>query len=162
MICVDNLNSIKPDTAANQDEWALNNESNERRTTLERFQNDEFMPHLLDRLMDLLSQFKSAVYVRTARRDRWNLPSEVDRITDIIERAGKAAWRYGDFASTHEAYGVLAEEVAELLDAIRSNDAESIRDEAVDVAAVAYRLASVIDRGVAGFGERSGFDGRSR
>ena len=90
VICVDNLNSIKPDTAANEDKWALNNESNERRTTLEKFQNDEFMPHLLDRLMDLLSQFKSAVYVRTARHDRWNLPSEVDRITDLIIESANA------------------------------------------------------------------------
>ena len=78
-------------------------------------------------------------------------------LNDIIERSGTAAFRYGDFTSTHEAYGVLAEEVAELLDAIRSNDRESIRDEAIDVAAVAYRLASVIDRNLALFSQRSGF-----
>ena len=30
--------------------------------------------------------------------------------------------KYGPFHSTHEGYGVLAEEVAELRDAIRSNN----------------------------------------
>lgn len=79
-----------------------------------------------------------------------------EALNDVIERSGHAQWKYGDFTSTHEAYGVLAEEVAELLEAIRSNDRDSIRDEAIDVAAVAYRLASVLDRDLALFSERSG------
>jgi len=48
---------------------------------------------------------------------------------------------YGPFSSTHEGYGVLAEEVAELLDAIRVNDPEAIREESIQVAAVAMRIA---------------------
>lgn len=49
--------------------------------------------------------------------------------------------KYGPFHSTHEGYGVLAEEVAELLDAIRSNNPEDIQGEAIQVAAVAMRIA---------------------
>ena len=54
-------------------------------------------------------------------------------------RAAKA--RYGAFTSTHEALGVLIEEVEELKDAVRENSIESVRHEAIQVAAVAYRLA---------------------
>jgi hypothetical protein len=49
--------------------------------------------------------------------------------------------RYGPFTSSHEGYGVLAEEVAELLTSLRLNKIEGIRLEAIQVAAVALRLA---------------------
>jgi NTP pyrophosphatase (non-canonical NTP hydrolase) len=49
--------------------------------------------------------------------------------------------RYGPFRSTHEGFGVLAEEVAELLDAIRRNDGKAIEKEAIQVSAVALRIA---------------------
>ena len=52
----------------------------------------------------------------------------------------EAESRYGPFTSTHEGYGVLAEEVAELLDAIRANDAGAVDREALQVAAVALRI----------------------
>ena len=74
---------------------------------------------------------------------------------EIVAEADAAASRYGPFASTHEAYGVLTEEVAELLDAIRANALESVREEAIQVAAVAMRLAECC-RGLPGFAERSG------
>lgn len=64
--------------------------------------------------------------------------------------------RYGSFASAHEAYGVLAEEMAELLDAIRAGAGESVRLEAIQVAAVALRLSGCC-RGDVGFADRSGF-----
>ena len=44
------------------------------------------------------------------------------------------------YHSTHEGYGVLVEEMAELLDAIRANDITQCRDEAMQVAAVALRF----------------------
>ena len=61
--------------------------------------------------------------------------------------ATKAREKYGPFASMHEAYGVLAEEVAELFDAVRlrqDNDQRllMIEREALDVAAVALRIAA--------------------
>lgn len=53
--------------------------------------------------------------------------------------------RYGPFASSHEGLGVLTEEYHELVEAIRSNKSESIREEALQVAAVAVRLAMAMD-----------------
>lgn len=53
--------------------------------------------------------------------------------------------RYGAYRSTHEAYGVLSEEVAELLEAIRGTSMRKIRREAMDVAAVALKLVADID-----------------
>ena len=81
-------------------------------------------------------------------------------IATVIGEAIEADRKYGEFSSAHEAYGVLAEEMLELLEAIRRNDPFGIRDEATDVAAVAARLAdacqSAIDRET-DFGHRSGF-----
>jgi NTP pyrophosphatase (non-canonical NTP hydrolase) len=59
-------------------------------------------------------------------------------LVDEIERAHR---RYGYFTSTHEGYGVLVEEVSELLDAIRGNSGSAIEHEAIQVAAVAMRIA---------------------
>lgn len=56
---------------------------------------------------------------------------------DLIARIGAATERYGPFASTHEALGVASEEWDELREAIRSNDLDAIRSEALDLAAVA-------------------------
>jgi len=63
-------------------------------------------------------------------------------INQIVDEAKSADVRYGEFASTHEAFGVLAEEMAELLDAIRANALMDVGREAVQVSAVAFRLAS--------------------
>lgn len=59
---------------------------------------------------------------------------------DVLEEADRAERRYGPFTSTHEGYGVLAEEMAELLDAIRANDGTAVEREALQVAAVAFRI----------------------
>lgn len=73
----------------------------------------------------------------------------------MIERveaeADLAQGKYGDFASMHEGYGVLAEEVAELFDAIRMpqshiSRAGEIEREAIQVAAVALRIARQASR----------------
>lgn len=59
----------------------------------------------------------------------------------------KANRRYGPFRSSHEGLGVLVEECDELRDAIHRNDIESIRTEAIQVAAVATRVAySMLNR----------------
>jgi hypothetical protein len=78
-----------------------------------------------------------------------------------FDEASKAAAQYGDFASMHEGYGVLAEEVAELFEAVRmrqvvrevspkigggyrdvhTNRPGRIEAEAIQVAAVALRIA---------------------
>jgi hypothetical protein len=75
---------------------------------------------------------------------------------EILRQIEYAQRRFGDMASAHEAYGVLLEEVAELLDAIRANNAHLARDEALQVAAVAIRLADHCTD-CAAFRKRSGF-----
>ncbi len=67
------------------------------------------------------------------------------------EEADGAQGTYGDFASMHEAYGVLAEEVAELFDAIRMKQKQPVRPrliraEAIQIAAVALRIAEQAGR----------------
>jgi hypothetical protein len=76
-------------------------------------------------------------------------------LEEVLAESCGAASRYGPFSSTHEAYGVLIEEVAELLDAIRANALESVRHEALQVAAVAMRLAECC-RDHDAFARRSG------
>jgi len=63
------------------------------------------------------------------------------RLATLLAEANRAQGIYGPFRSTHEAYGVLAEEMMELLLAIHGNDIEAARKEAMQVAAVAYRFA---------------------
>lgn len=76
--------------------------------------------------------------------------SRADVLEEIKRIAATAQGKYGDFASMHEGYGVLAEEVAELFDAVRMRQsdkrAKCIRDEALDVAAVALRIAEQAGR----------------
>ena len=50
--------------------------------------------------------------------------------------------RFGPFTSSHEGFGVLAEEMSELLEAIHANDGDRITAEAVQVSAVAARIAT--------------------
>lgn len=75
----------------------------------------------------------------------------------ICDESESAREKYGAFVSTHEAYGVLAEEVSELLDAIRSNKRFSIQREAIQVSAVAMRLAQQLENCSNDFAVRSGF-----
>lgn len=75
----------------------------------------------------------------------------------IAAEVDYAAKRFGPFRSTHEGYGVLSEEVAELLEAIHANDLFRIRKESCQVAAVAIRIAHSLD--VASTRERSGICG---
>lgn len=84
----------------------------------------------------------------------------MDVIIDaIIAEAARTDERFGPPTSAHESYGVLAEEMAELLAAIRSNEAAAVRGEAIQVSAVALRLARACAINEA-FRRRSGFNGR--
>lgn len=65
--------------------------------------------------------------------------------SELSERIHAASVRYGQFASSHEALGVASEEWDELRDAIRANDIEAIRSEALDLAAVLVRLWAQLD-----------------
>ncbi len=65
-----------------------------------------------------------------------------ERIAGEIHKADQ---RYGPFRSTHEGLGVLTEEYMELVEAIRANDLDGIIKEALQVAAVATRLAMALE-----------------
>lgn len=62
-------------------------------------------------------------------------------ILEIDEHMERAQARYANFASSHEALGVALEEWTELQNAVKANAIESIREEAIDLAAVLIRLA---------------------
>lgn len=80
----------------------------------------------------------------------------MDRVLEeIIQEAQRAAVKFGPPTSTHEAYGVLAEEMQELLEAIRANSHVDVRREAIQVSAVAMRLADACAE--LDFAMRSGF-----
>lgn len=49
--------------------------------------------------------------------------------------------RFGPMRGTHEGYAVIKEEVDELWDAVKANDTEAARMEAIQVAAMALRFA---------------------
>jgi NTP pyrophosphatase (non-canonical NTP hydrolase) len=72
-------------------------------------------------------------------------------MVEVRDVARIAQEKYGDFASMHEAYAVLAEEVAELFEAVRLRQENHergahIAKEAIDVAAVAIRIAEQAQR----------------
>ena len=81
-------------------------------------------------------------------------------ILAIVAEADRAQARYGPFTSTHEALGVLVEEVDELKQAIRANKMGSVSMEAKQVAAVSARLYQhalrALDGEADGFMDRSG------
>ncbi|RYD63100.1 MAG: hypothetical protein EOP83_13005 [Verrucomicrobiaceae bacterium] len=58
----------------------------------------------------------------------------------VLAEVTKATNLYGPFNSTHEGYGVLAEEVDELWDDIKANRTQHAAVEAVQVAAMAVRF----------------------
>ena len=61
-------------------------------------------------------------------------------LVDIHEEFDRATKRHGSFRSPHEGYAVLKEEVDEMWDAIKANDLDSARKEAIQVAAMALRF----------------------
>lgn len=72
-------------------------------------------------------------------------------IDATVAEANAAQEKYGDFASMHEAYGVLAEEVDEFFDAVRMRQRlpdrpRMLRAEAIQIAAVALRIAEQAER----------------
>lgn len=79
---------------------------------------------------------------------------------DLESEMRAAEFKYGAFSSTHEALGVITEELHELIEAIHQNDPEAVRNEAIQLAGVCLRLADQIgDQGkfMSTFYGRSGF-----
>jgi NTP pyrophosphatase (non-canonical NTP hydrolase) len=67
-------------------------------------------------------------------------------LNDVAEELGRARSKFGKFASAHEGYAVLLEEVDELWEEVKKNqrvrDVGLMRKEAIQVAAMALRFAS--------------------
>lgn len=88
---------------------------------------------------------KVALTVNEAIRTMWpSLPEALQALVNEAERSAADA-KKGRFNSSHEAYGVIAEEVAELLDAIRTNDPVQIHHEAMQVGAAATLFAAQLE-----------------
>ena len=69
------------------------------------------------------------------------LEKEKMAIHEIIYEYAQATKKFGKFASTHEGYAVILEEIDELWDEIKQNaDKSSMRKEAVQVAAMGFRF----------------------
>jgi predicted transcriptional regulator len=73
-----------------------------------------------------------------------------DFIQDVFDGIGKrlnerlSEKGRGIFLSSHEALGVITEEILELIDAVHQHDPESIKEELIDVAVAAiWGLVSV-------------------
>ncbi len=75
----------------------------------------------------------------------------------IDQRIADADRLYGPPTSAHELLGVIAEEYAELIDAIRSGKIMSVQWEAMDLAAACLRLADACEGPRDDFARRSGF-----
>lgn len=58
----------------------------------------------------------------------------------VAAELDRASARFGAFNSTHEGYAVIAEELDELWDAVKKNDADHAAAEAIQVAAMAVRF----------------------
>jgi len=70
----------------------------------------------------------------------------------VLLEAHRANARYGLPTSTHESLGVLIEEMDELREAVRGNILVAVEREAIQIAAVAIRLADACHRAVASDG----------
>lgn len=67
---------------------------------------------------------------------------EDEVMSDVMKQAVTVEQRFSSYSSTHEALGVITEEMWELTQAIRTNYAEDVRREAIDIAVACLRLAS--------------------
>ena len=87
VVCFDNFNTLDANIPEEETKRLSANRpaSRKLRTILEGFMENGLLQNELSELMSYLGKCKSAVYVRTAQASRWNLPKEVDDITDEIE-----------------------------------------------------------------------------
>jgi hypothetical protein len=80
----------------------------------------------------------------------------------MVDESERAKHLYGPPTSTQESLGVLLEEFDELKAAIHANNRRHIMREAIQVAAVAYRLAFECSRQQEAFMTRSGLTNEER
>jgi len=61
-------------------------------------------------------------------------------VQNVVDEMRRGAEQYGKYASTHEAYAVIREELDEMWDAIKHNAPLHVTNEAMQVAATALRF----------------------
>ncbi len=97
------------------------------------------------RTIEKVRRFETWGHVMSSKPVQGSFFAETDVASalyyEIESRITRAADRYGDFASTHEALGVAYEEWDELREAIHRNALAGIEHECLDLAAVLIRLA---------------------
>ncbi len=69
-------------------------------------------------------------------------------LAKIAAEYQKARKKFPPMSSTHEGYAILKEEVDELWDAVKANDTEHAREEAVQVGAMALAFLEEVYDGV--------------
>jgi hypothetical protein len=84
---------------------------------------------------------------QTKLEEEMNMSFKLDEVLrDIRIEHNKAISKYSKFASTHEGYAVIHEELDELWDLVKRNKGvlgnEEMRKEAIQVAAMAIRFIS--------------------
>lgn len=68
-----------------------------------------------------------------------------DALLAVREEVRRAARKFKPFASAHEGYAIIKEEVDELWEAVKMNHLKGARAEALQVAAMAIRFIADID-----------------
>ncbi|HHH29062.1 MAG TPA: hypothetical protein ENK57_12060 [Polyangiaceae bacterium] len=86
--------------------------------------------------------------ILAGERDELLRSNDIGRALEAVGTATRAVSKaFAPYNSAHEAYGVLAEEVAELFDEVRKKShlrsRLALRNEAIDVAVVAVRIAAL-------------------
>lgn len=113
-------------------------------------------PELAYRILDRVStELGAALALRELRRAEGPLSGRVESLAralmDVASECERADAEHGRYRSAHEAYGVLAEEVAEFFDEVRKRrskrDRAAMRKELSQVAAVAIRAMAALDTG---------------
>lgn len=69
-------------------------------------------------------------------------------ILKVLNELQESSEKFPPFNSSHEGYAILKEEVDEMWDAIKANDIEHSRLEAIQVAAMAIRYLVDIEEGM--------------
>lgn len=61
-------------------------------------------------------------------------------VAEVREEYDRAVAKFGPFSSAHEGYAVLLEEMDELWEGIKKNDAGNMKEEIIQIAAMAIRF----------------------
>ena len=114
---------------------------------------DEYCPlrlvawiEALERDIEIHDQIQDANFVV---RPQTTMNEVKDQIAILVDATEKRLYKhgYGISSGPHEIFGIIAEEVDELIDEMRANNHDKFYDELVDIAVAAiYRMVSIQHR----------------